>query len=103
MVAGIADADIRKDVLAWAELDLKDDKEVVAFVECKEMAQAAWSGEHTSGTTSGTAVVSTYKKGSKPESESKSEQSTKQKLLLKGKCKNATQISLFTKNSHQVE
>ena len=71
LVAGIADADIRKDVLAWAELDLKDDKEVVAFVECKEMAQAAWSGEHTSGT----AVVSTYKK-----SDSKSEQSTKQQV-----------------------
>ena len=98
LVAGIADADIRKDVLAWAELDLKDDKEVVAFVECKEMAQAAWSGEHTSGTTSGTAVVSTYKKGSKPESESKSEQSTKQKLLLKGKCKKCNRdISLYKK------
>ena len=32
-IGRFADADIQKDVLAWAELDLKDDKEVVAFVE----------------------------------------------------------------------
>ena len=58
------------------------------------MAQAAWSGKHTSGT----AVVSTYKKSSKPESDSKFEQSTKQKLLLKGKCKKCnTDISLYKK------
>jgi hypothetical protein len=41
LIAGIADADIRNDVLAWAELDSMDDKGVMAFVEAKEIAQAA--------------------------------------------------------------
>ena len=81
LVAGIADTDIRKDVLAWTELDLKDDKGVVAFVEAKEIAQAAWTGTQTSGT----AGVSTYRKGPKPECE-EFNQSAKQKLSLKVKC-----------------
>ena len=81
VVAGIADADIRKDVLAWTELDSKDDKGVVAFVEAKEIAQAAWTGTQTSGT----GGVSTYRKGPKSESEV-SDQPLKLKLALKGKC-----------------
>ena len=39
VVLCIADADIQKDVLAWDELDVKNDMEVVAFVESKELAQ----------------------------------------------------------------
>ena len=94
LVAGIADAEIRKDILAWTELDSKDDKAVVAFVESKEIAQAAWSDDHISGT----AGVSTYRKGSKPESDCKTEQSMKQKLALKGKCKKCSRdISLYKK------
>ena len=84
--------------MAWPELNLKDDKEVVAFVESKEIVQAAWYGDHTSGN----AVVLTYKKSSKTESDFKSEKSTKQKLSLKGKYK-ICNISLFTRNSLRVE
>ena len=81
LVAGIADSEIRKDVLGWAELDSKDDKGVVSFVESKEMAQSAWAGAQTSGT----AGLSAYKKGSKAEYETP-EQTLKTKLALKGKC-----------------
>ena len=35
LIAGIADAEIRKDVLGWTELDTKDDKCAVSFVESK--------------------------------------------------------------------
>ncbi len=91
LVAGIADTDIRKDVLAWTELDSKDDKGVVAFVEAKEIAQAAWTGSQTSGT----AGVSTYRKGPKPECEELI-QSVKQKLSLKGKCNKCNkEIALY--------
>ena len=38
IVLGIVDPDIQRDVLAWEELDEKDDKAVVAFVESKELA-----------------------------------------------------------------
>ena len=81
LVAGIADSEIRKDVLGWAELDSKDDKGVVSFVESKEMAQSAWAGAQTSGT----AGLSAYKKGPKAECETP-EQNLKTKLALKGKC-----------------
>ena len=42
LVAGVVDSEIRKDVLGWSELDAKTDKEVVTFVEEKEIAQKAW-------------------------------------------------------------
>ena len=48
LIAGIADGEIRKDVLGWSELDQKSDKEVVAFVEEKETARNAYSGTSTS-------------------------------------------------------
>ena len=90
VVAGIADPDIRKDVLAWSELDAKDDKAVVAFIESKEIAQSAWSGTQTSGT----AGLSTYRKSARPESDT-SDQSLKSKLALKGRCsKCSREISL---------
>ena len=93
LIAGIADADIRKDVLAWAELDSKDDKGVMAFVEAKEIAQAAWTGAQSSGT----AGVSTYRKNPKSEGEA-FDQSVKLKLTLKGKCRKCNkEIALYKK------
>jgi len=87
IVAGIADADIRKDVLAWSDLDTKDDKGVVAFVESKEVAQKALTGIQPSGA----AAISTYKKTSKLDNDTP-------KLTLKGKCtKCSVEINLYKK------
>ena len=43
LIAGVSDGEIRKELLGWSELDEKSDKEVVKFVEEKEMALKAWS------------------------------------------------------------
>ena len=53
LIAGIADGDIRKDVLGWSELDQKIDKEVVAFVEEKEIARNAYSSTSSTNAMSG--------------------------------------------------
>ena len=41
LVTGLADEEIRKDVLGWSELDKKSAQETVNFVEAKEMARDA--------------------------------------------------------------
>ena len=41
LVTGIADEEIRKDVLGWSDLDKKSTQETVAFIEAKEMARDA--------------------------------------------------------------
>ena len=41
LIAGISDSEISKELLGWSELDNKSDKEVVCFVEEKEMALKA--------------------------------------------------------------
>ena len=41
MVTGLADEDIRKEVLGWGSLDEKDVNETIGFVEAKEMARDA--------------------------------------------------------------
>jgi hypothetical protein len=63
VVLGIADPVIQKDVLAWEELDFKDDKEVVAFVESKELARNAWvsSQSSASAASSNAAAISSYR------------------------------------------
>ena len=78
IVLGIADSDIQKDVLAWEELDDKDDKAVVAFVETKELAQNAWMSSQSSGTAAG---LSYDRRGA-----SSDEAPIKEKLAMKGKC-----------------
>ena len=50
MVTGVADEDIRKEVLGWESLDEKNANETIGFIEAKEMAQPAV-----------TASVSSYK------------------------------------------
>ena len=93
LVAGIADPDLRKEVLSWSELDTKEVKAVVSFVETKEVALNAWTG------TSGTAALSSYKKSAKPASATDTvDQSLKSKLALRGKCEQCNEeISLFKK------
>ena len=64
VVLGIADAEIQKDVLAWEELDAKNDKEVVAFVESKELARNAWKSSQSSAAaaSSNAAAISSYRR-----------------------------------------
>ena len=85
LIAGIADNDIRKDILGIADLDDKSDKDIVALVEAKEMAMNAYNSTSTLGTTAGAAGVSNYRKESKAVVD-KIDQSLKAKLNLKGKC-----------------
>ena len=81
VVLGIADSDIQKDVLAWEELDDKDDKAVVAFVETKELARNAWVSSQSSGTAAG---LSSYRRDAGQSSSD--DPSIKEKLTMKGKC-----------------
>ena len=90
LIVGIADAEIQKDLLSWEELDSKNDKEVLAFIESKEIAQAAINKAMTTGT----AGLSAYRKAQKKPDEQKNlaeqkhpaDQSLRSKLSLKGKC-----------------
>ena len=87
LVSGIADNDIRKDVLEWAELDIKSDKDIVGFVEGKETAKKAWSGHQPAGV-AGVSADRNYSNHEDPD--------LKQKLSLRGKCsKCKTQIALY--------
>ena len=55
LVNGLSDADIRREVLGWKELDDSTLLDIIAFVEGKEMARDAYKGELS-------AVKSEYKK-----------------------------------------
>ena len=81
LIAGIADPEIRKEVLSWPELDEKNDRELVAFVEAKEIARNAWNNTPISAT----AGISNYRKGSRHDNDG-IEHSLKKKLQLKGTC-----------------
>ena len=88
LVAGIAESDIRKDVLGWPELDEKSDKDLVAFIEAKELARNAWNSTPITGA----AGLSNYRK----DSQGTTDQSLKAKLSLKGKCSVCSKtISLY--------
>ena len=92
IVLGIVDPDIQLDVLAWGELDEKDDKAVVAFVESKELAQNAWMSSQSSAATAG---LSSYRRENNQQS---NETSIKAKLAMKGKCLVCKkEISLYKK------
>ena len=90
LIVGIADAEIQKDLLGWEELDSKNDKEVLTFIESKEIAQTAMN----KAITTGTAGLSAYRKAQKKPDEQKTlteqkdpaDQSLTSKLSLKGKC-----------------
>ena len=88
LIAGVSDSDIRKELLGWSELDSKSDKEVVRFVEEKEMAFKAWSSTKGGSNVGG---ISSYKKNRNGDSEKA------KKLALKGNCATChTQTSLYT-------
>ena len=72
LLIGIADEEIRKDILSWEDLDKKSDQEVVDFAESKELAQAAFNSSSTTSVSSNQSQMMT--------------QSLKAKLALKGKC-----------------
>ena len=89
MIVNISDPEIQKDLLSWEELDQKCDKEVVAFIESKELAQTVFNKSLTTGT----AEVSTYRSRTPVDP---SENTMASKLALKGKCKKFNQeISLY--------
>ena len=56
LVSGLADEEVKKEVLGWSELDNKSLEETVTFIEAKEMARDAMNKGHV------TAGISTYKK-----------------------------------------
>ena len=88
LISGVADTDIRKEVLGWSELDTKTDKEVVAFVEEKEVAKKAWTGSSVGAT-----VLSGYRKGTKTV-EDTNDPAIQKKLAMKGNARNAVPRSL---------
>jgi len=45
LVNGLADADIKREVLGWKDLDSSALADTVAFLENKEMARDAYKGE----------------------------------------------------------
>ena len=79
LIAGIEDNEIRKDVLGMSELDSKSDKEIVEFVEEKEIARNALQ------TSLSTNAVSSYNKNRKA-GESSVDSSANKKLAMRGKC-----------------
>ena len=88
LISGIADAEIRKDVLGWSSLDEKTDKEIVAFVEEKEIARNALLGSTNAATSGYRKRVSqkpVEEKGKRIE-QPKNDSEEKRKLALKGKC-----------------
>ena len=89
LISGIEDSDIRKDVLAIPELDSKSDKDIVKFVEEKEIARNALQ------TTLDASALSSYNKERKS-GETNANSAVKKKLSLRGKCANcALEISLY--------
>ena len=61
LVAGLADEDIKREILGWTELDIKDVNSTVAFIEAKEMARDAINQQPVN------ASLSSYRKSSKAE------------------------------------
>ena len=57
MIAGIADNEVKREVLGWHELDDRSIQEMVTFFESKEMARDALN-KHSTSTA---ATISSYK------------------------------------------
>jgi len=76
LISGIEDSEIRKDVLGMPDLDAKSDKDIIKFVEEKEIARNALQ------MTTSTAALSSYSKIRKlPDSSD-----TSKKLAMRAKC-----------------
>ena len=92
LLAGMSDADIRREVLGLAELDMKSAKELVAIVEEKEVARDACFD--TVGIAAGTSSYQRYK-SSRP---TEAQDDLRTKLARKGKCeKCGSDFNLYTK------
>ena len=61
LVTGLADGDIKKEVLGWAELDMRNVRDTVAFLEAKEMACDALTKQSAMAAISGYKEKSGYK------------------------------------------
>ena len=79
LISGIEDSDITKDVLAMPELDSRSDKDIVKFVEEKEIARNALQ------TTLTASAVSSYNRARKSR-DANDNSAAKKKLSLRGKC-----------------
>ena len=91
LISGIADNDIRKEVLGWSELDKASDKQVITIVEEKEIAHKAWIG-----TPAGASGISSFRKMTK--TEDSADATIQKKLGMKGNCsKCKSQISIYKK------
>ena len=91
IVAGIADAEIRKDVLGHPDLDTKSDKDIVRLVEEKEIARNACNV-----TRSDVAGMSSYRRQAKDDIDGNP--AINKKLIMKGKCcKCNEEINLYTR------
>ena len=89
LIAGIEDNEIKKDVLGITDLDTKSDKDIVKFVEEKEIARNALQ------TSMSTASLSSYNKSRKV-LDSNADSATKKKLAMRGTCGTCTtEISLY--------
>ena len=85
LLIGIADDEIRKDILSMQDLDKKSDQEVIDFAESKELAQAAFNSSAANIASNQGKILN---------------QSLKEKLALKGKCTKCNkEISLYKKYS----
>ena len=93
LIAGIEDQEILKDVLGMADLDTKTDKDIVKFVEEKEIARNALASSGSANALSGS-NKSSYRKTIPPQAEAEN----KKKLALKGKCADCQkEIHLYKK------
>ena len=89
LISGIEGSEIRKDVLGMPELDAKSDKDIVKFVEEKEIARNALQ------TTLSTNAVSSYNKSRKA-GDASADIASKKKLSMRGKCGTCcAEISLY--------
>ena len=88
LIAGIADPEIRKDVLGHPDLDKLADKDIVRVVEEKEMAKNAVSSTERSDLN----AMSTYRKNNRDNKNNDNKNNdnrnndVKKKLGMKGKC-----------------
>ena len=91
LIVGIADEEIRKEVLSTTGLDDKTDKDIVQLVEEKEIARNACDGNR-----SDIGALSSYNRQKRNISNSPESTSINKKLALKGKCPKCNQeMNLF--------
>ena len=96
LIAGIEDSEIMRDVLGMENLDSKTDKDIVKFVEEKEIARNALNASQSQ---SGIGALSSYGKSRKNGNAPPADEAViKKKLAMKGKCATCQKdIALYKK------